>query len=234
MSVKRSPRVLECAEAFGLGLEEKNFVIFDNLEIEIFQGDVVYITGQSGSGKSLLLRNLSKQMSKENSVADIDNVSFDDAPLIDQLGNSTDDAIKILSFAGLNDAYLFVRKPKELSDGQLYRFKIAKLLESGKKVWVADEFGAVLDRTTAKVVSFNLQKFARKVNATVIVATTHTDITPELSPNVYVEKRYQERLLYVKTDENEEDRQFTDIKEILEKCEIQEVKPGIVIAKIKQ
>lgn len=51
--------------------------------------------------------------------------------------------------AGLNDAYLFVRKPSEMSDGQKYRLKIAKLIESGAKVWAADEFGAVLDRVTA-------------------------------------------------------------------------------------
>lgn len=234
MEVVRSPRVLECAEAFGLGLEEKEFVIFEDFEIDVFQGDVVYITGQSGSGKSLLLRELASQMSETGSkVANIDEVSFTDEPLIDQLGSCTDEAIKILSFAGLNDAYLFVRKPKELSDGQLYRFKIAKLLESGKTVWVADEFGAVLDRTTAKVVSFNLQKFARKVNATVIVATTHTDMVEELAPNLYVEKRYQERLLSVKTDSNEEDRPFKDLKEILEHCETKEVKPGIVKAYFK-
>lgn len=48
--------------------------------------------------------------------------------------------------AGLNDAYLFVRKPSEMSDGQKYRLKIAKLIESGADVWVADEFGAVLDQ----------------------------------------------------------------------------------------
>jgi ABC-type ATPase with predicted acetyltransferase domain len=65
--------------------------------------------------------------------------------------------------AGLNDAYLFVRKPSEMSDGQKYRLKIAKLIESGADVWVADEFGAVLDRVTAQVVASNLQRAARKV-----------------------------------------------------------------------
>ncbi len=48
---------------------------------------------------------------------------------------------------------MFIRKPNELSDGQRYRFCLAKLIESKAKVWVADEFLAVLDRTTAKVIS---------------------------------------------------------------------------------
>jgi ABC-type ATPase with predicted acetyltransferase domain len=57
-SVDRTPRVLELAEAFGLGLNDKDFIVYDGLKIDIVQGDVVYINGQSGSGKSLLLREL--------------------------------------------------------------------------------------------------------------------------------------------------------------------------------
>ena len=60
--VKRSPRVLEIAEAFGIGLEEKDFVVFDKMRLDILDGDIVYITGQSGGGKSVLLRELSRQM----------------------------------------------------------------------------------------------------------------------------------------------------------------------------
>lgn len=56
--VSRTKRVLEIAEAFGLGLDEKDFVVFDNLKLQINDGDVVYITGQSGSGKSTILNEL--------------------------------------------------------------------------------------------------------------------------------------------------------------------------------
>lgn len=201
-NVTRSQRVLECAEAFGLGLEDKEFKVYDNLTLEVRQGDVVYITGQSGSGKSLLLKELAKQLAGEQSVADLDKVELDEVPLIDQIGKSTDDAIRILNMAGLNDAYLFIRKPSELSDGQRYRFRIAKLLESGCKVWVADEFGAVLDRTTAKVVAFNVRKFAKHCGATVIVATTHKDLLDELAPTLYVDKRFKDKI-DIKVAENE-------------------------------
>lgn len=192
-TVERSQRVLEVAEAFGLGLDDKRFTIYDNLELEINQGDVVYITGSSGSGKSQLLLELYKLMA-DQAPANIDTVELEDKPLIDQVGKSTNDAIRILGAAGLNDAYLFIRKPSELSDGQLYRFKIAKLIESGAKVWVADEFGAVLDRTTAKLVAFNLRKQAKRAGATVIVATTHRDLLEELAPTLYIEKRYQDSI----------------------------------------
>lgn len=199
-SVERSSRVLEVAEAFGLGLEDKDFTVYDNFKVDVQPGDVVYITGQSGSGKSLLLKELAKQIRETEVVADIDEVKFEEKPLIDQIGSSTDEAIQMLSLAGLNDAYLMIRKPSELSDGQRYRFRIALLLASGCKVWIADEFGAVLDRVTAKVVAFNLRKQAAKVGATVIVATTHKDLRDELAPTIYVDKRFKEKINVEKSE----------------------------------
>lgn len=194
--VARSPRILEVAEAFGIGLDDKEFVIFDNLELEIRQGDVIYITGQSGSGKSLLLRELEKQMGERGKdVVNLDHVVLDNTkPLIDQIGKDTNDAIRLLGIAGINDAYLFVRRPSELSDGQRYRFRLAKAIETGAQVWVADEFLAVLDRTAAKVIAYSIQKVARRVGATVIVATTHTDMVKDLGPDLYIEKRFREKL----------------------------------------
>lgn len=193
--VERSERVLEIAEAFGIGLEDKEFVVFDQLQVSIADGDIIYITGQSGGGKSVLLRELSAQMgARGKSVVNLDHIVFEDKPLIDQIGADTNDAIKLLATAGINDAYLYVRKPSELSDGQRYRFRLAKAIETGAEVWVADEFLAVLDRTSAKVIAYSLQKTARRAGATVIVATTHTDMVADLYPDLYIEKRYREKL----------------------------------------
>ncbi|MEQ0090205.1 ABC transporter [Klebsiella sp. GG_Kp143] len=194
--VNKTIRTLEIAESFGLGLDEKAWTLYDNLELDIERGDVVYVTGQSGSGKSVVLRELQRLMADVGQrVASIDDFAFaDDTSVIDQLGKTTSDALGLLSMAGLNDAYLFVRKPSEMSDGQKYRLKIAKLIESGADVWVADEFGAVLDRVTAQVVASNLQRAARAVGATVIVATTHEDLKNALRPSVQITKHYKERV----------------------------------------
>ncbi len=194
-SPERTPRVLEVAEAFGIGLDKREFVVYDNFELDLPQGAVVYITGQSGSGKSLLLREIAKQ-SAENGlvVADINEIELPEKPLVEIVGKNTQESLEILSRAGLNDAYLFIRKPSELSDGQKYRLKLAMLIDSNADVWVADEFGAILDRTTAKIVCFSMSKLAKSLKKTFVIATTHTDLHEELAPDIRVDKRFREKL----------------------------------------
>jgi len=193
--VERTPRVLEIAEGFGLGLTDKKFVVYDNLELEINGGDVVYITGQSGSGKSLLLKDLAEKMRGDGlRVADLNEIELRDEPVIELVGKSTPQAADLLAKAGISDAWIYIRKPSELSDGQRYRLKLAMLMESDTNVWIADEFGAILDRPTAKAVAFNIQKVARALSKTLIVATTHDDLEAELGPDLTITKRFRERV----------------------------------------
>jgi uncharacterized protein len=200
-SVERTPRVLEIAEGFGLGLTDKEFVIYDHLKVEVSQGDVVYITGQSGSGKSLLLKDLTAQMRQQGlRVVDLNEVVLQEKPVIELVGKSTTEAADYLAKAGISDAWIYIRKPSELSDGQRYRLKLAIVMQTPADVWVADEFGAVLDRVTAKVIAFNMQKVARQQNVTLMVATTHTDLKDELGPDLTVNKRFRERIEIEKSD----------------------------------
>jgi hypothetical protein len=203
-SVERTPRVLEIAEGFGLGLSEKEFIVYDHFEIEVNAGDVVYITGQSGSGKSLLLKDLAAQMRAGGlTVADLDKIELGNQPVIDLLGETTTIAADFLAKAGISDAYLYLRKPSELSDGQRYRLKLASLMSKGHDVWVADEFGAVLDRVTARIIAFNIQKVARALKKTLIVATTHTDLEMELAPTLMVTKHFREKIRLKKAESKE-------------------------------
>jgi ABC-type lipoprotein export system ATPase subunit/GNAT superfamily N-acetyltransferase len=185
-----TPRTTAVAEAFGLGIDQtEKFPIYDNVELKISPKDIVYITGDSGSGKSVLLKAIKQDLGKEAiDMADIQ--PEPERPIIDTVGKNFGEALELLSKAGLNDAFLFVRRFRELSDGQKYRYKIAKLMESGRQWWIADEFCSMLDRDTAKVVGFNLQKIARLMGKAVIVATTHADLFEDLNPSVHVHKRF--------------------------------------------
>jgi len=185
-----TPRTIGVAEAFGLGVDQaQKFVVYDNVELKISPLDVVYVTGDSGSGKSVLLRALKQDLGEE--VTDMADIQPDlDKPIIDTVGKNFGEGLELLSKAGLNDAFLFLRRFRELSDGQKYRYKIAKLMESGRQWWVADEFCSMLDRDTARIVAFNLQKIARQMGKAVIVATTHSDLFEDLKPSVHVHKRF--------------------------------------------
>lgn len=215
-SVERTPRVMEVAEAFGLGLSDKDFVVYDGLQLDIRPSDVVYITGQSGSGKSLLLRDLAQKM-RENGlvVTDLNEIVLEEKPVVELLGKSTNEALEILSRAGISDAWIYIRKPSELSDGQRYRLKLAMVLASNADVWIADEFGAVLDRTTAKVVAYNMAKVSRREGKIFMVATTHSDMIEELAPDVFIEKMFREKVEVI-ADRDEDDHSESIFQEAAE------------------
>jgi ABC-type ATPase with predicted acetyltransferase domain len=184
-----TPRTIAVAEAFGLGLDEsQKFTVLD-VTVKIKPTDIVYVTGDSGSGKSVLLRALKEDLLDE--VADIGDVKIDEArPIIETVGETVEKGLELLSKVGLNDAFLFLRSYGQLSDGQKYRYRVAKLLESGKAWWILDEFAATLDRDTAKILSWNLQKLARQEGKCVIAATTHNDLFHDLQPDVHIHKRF--------------------------------------------
>ena len=185
-----TPRTIQVAEAFGLGVDDyQQHVLYDNVQLRIRPTDIVYITGDSGSGKSVLLRAFKKDLRAE--AVDMADVEFDPTkPLIDTVGRTFDEGLELLSRVGLNDAFLFVRRYDQLSDGQRYRYRVAKLIESGAQWWIMDEFCSTLDRDTAKIVAFNVKKLARKEGKAVIAATTHTDLFEDLKPSVHIHKRF--------------------------------------------
>lgn len=181
-------RVLQVAEAFGLGIDgEKEFVVYDNFPVELSKGDVVYITGDSGGGKSVLMKELQK-LTGGVSTADV--VIDYDKPIVEAIGKDLDQALYYLNLVGLSDAFICLRKFGELSDGQKSRFVLAKMLELDNDYLFIDEFCALLDRTTAKIVSYGIQKIVRKLGKVLLVATTHEDILEDLNPSVFIRKQF--------------------------------------------
>ncbi len=190
---KPTPRTIAVAEAFGLGIDETQKFQVLNTELKITPTDIVYITGDSGSGKSVLLKAIRSDLDQE--AIELTEVSIDqDKPLIETIGTTVEQGLELLSKVGLNDAFLFLRTYNQLSDGQKYRYRIAKLIQSQKQWWLMDEFAACLDRDTAKIIAYNLQKIARQNGKAVIVATTHSDLFEDLKPSVMVHKRFGEEI----------------------------------------
>lgn len=194
-------RALAVCEAFGLGVDEaKRFVVFDNFSLDFRRGDLIYVTGDSGGGKTLLLKAFKNYFGEE--AVELNDLQISpEETLIEGVGKDVKEAIEILSLCGLNDAFLFLRRFRELSDGQKYRYRLAKLVDCREKtVWLVDEFCASLDRVMARVVAFLFQKVARKLGKTVVVATTHDDLVKDFQPDVIVEKGFESDVKVVRNE----------------------------------
>lgn len=182
-----SPNVVAVAEMFGLGVDrEKTVTVVAPCEIDIEPGDVVYISGGSGSGKSVILRALQEQFDGAVSLEEQDISS--QCALVDCFEGPLDEALKWLSLAGLSDAFALLRRPGELSDGQRYRFQLALALAQRPRFICIDEFCNLLDRITAAVVAFNVRQFADRFGTTFVVASSHDDLLDDLHPDVVVIK----------------------------------------------
>jgi len=194
--VEATPRTTAVAEAFGLGLDaEREFVIYDEFTVTLRPGMILYVTGDSGSGKSVLLRWLEQNMPW--TAIGLNHVRVDEnRPIVEAVGGSVDEALELLSRVGLSEAYLFLRRYRELSDGQKYRFRLAKLLELAKAMGeealfiVCDEFCSLLDRDTAKIVAYNFQKVCRREGLGLVAATCHADLLNDLKPDLHIHKRF--------------------------------------------
>jgi ABC-type ATPase with predicted acetyltransferase domain len=178
---------------FGIDFDQGRHVVADQVDLPIAPGQIVLFVGPSGSGKSSLLRAAARQLKP---ILWIDQLSWPEVPLVDALPGDLQANLALLAACGLGEAQLLLRTPGELSEGQRYRFRLAlgwalacqKTQHENATPWLAaDEFSATLDRTLAKVVSYNLRRLCRRHRSIgVLLATTHEDIVDDVQPDVLV------------------------------------------------
>lgn len=183
------------SDLFGLADDEPPFTVAEDLILDVRPGDLVLFSGASGGGKSSLLRAVGAQLGAIDAAA----LKLPDVPLVDALSGPDEQRLSLLAACGLSEARLLLRSPAELSDGQRYRFRLAVALNrvTGQGAHaprspepapfvLADEFAAVLDRTLAKVVAFNVRKLGTRTGVGFLLATTHDDLTDDLAPDLWV------------------------------------------------
>lgn len=188
ISENNSDRFLDVARAFGLDQDNfKTQTLYENFKIDMRTGDVVLINGPSGSGKSSLLNYLRCQTNAETFPM-VDDNEF----IIDGVGKNTEEAMKLLASVGLGEAFIMQKRFGQLSDGQKYRYKLAKILDSDKNIFVIDEFASLLDTLTAQTVAFGFQREIRRQGKTLICATCREDINEFLMPSLIIHKDFFE------------------------------------------
>jgi len=202
----QTERARAVAEMFGLGMRGGTEAVVERLAVRIGAGQVVYITGGSGAGKSVILNALKEQMREGRQggdgeeaerieagwgeVVDLAEVALPEGKAAVDCFGEVDLVVglKWLSMAGLSEAPALVRRVETLSEGQRYRLRLAVALARRPGAIVIDEFCAALDRVTAAVVAFNVRRCADRLGMTFVVATSQDDILEDLSPDVVVVK----------------------------------------------
>ncbi len=173
-------------ESFGLRFGTIKSEILEKIEISASAGNICLILGPSGTGKSLLLESIDRKFQSETleierdkrgseyEVSRLPEFSFKGS-LIDYFASKygMEKSVKVLSSVGLSEAFVFLKNYKILSQGQLYRAKLAELLIQDQPIWLLDEFCSDLDPMTAKVISHNLRKIIVKQGKICFIAAAN-------------------------------------------------------------
>lgn len=180
-------RVRDICKMFGLTIDRlKEQQKTHSCELDIKSGDVIFITGPSGSGKSVLLRELENAISPQDRI-NISQIELpSDKTVIDCMNEGLLVSLQLLSTAGLCDCFCILNQPENLSDGEKFRFRLAMALAQKKKYIFADEFSSELDRITACSISYKLRKFAKQNGTIFILASSHKDVLMDLAPDILV------------------------------------------------
>lgn len=207
-------RAMQIAVMFGLSLDgTQTHTVLPPIELTLAPGQIIFVTGSSGGGKSTLLRLMNQAVvepenRREAPAAVIDARHLPQLPeqaLVDTFAlpecdchaasppASIEQVCHWLSLAGLNDAAVMLRKPEQLSEGQRHRLRLAQafaIAERRPEPWAVlliDEFGSTLDRTTAFALARSVRRWVNMSKVCLVCATTHDDLLEPLAPDVLVE-----------------------------------------------
>lgn len=190
--VRPTAKTRAVQQAFGIKPEQLRYPVISDLSLKVEPRSTLLIVGPSGSGKTLLLSAIAgRRRGLANLGSTHINVSggitvpagvkvgtlkrvAPHRPIVELFGKrDISRAIYVLNMAGLSEAHLYLKRFKELSAGQQYRAMIAKMIDSERNLWIADEFCSTLDPITAHIVAENLNRLSKRFGATLVVAAPH-------------------------------------------------------------
>lgn len=186
-----SDKAARVCRMFGLTIDRlTNRALTHECRVEIRPGDIVYLTGPSGAGKSVLLRELQRCVPASDAISLTDIDLPPDRPVVDCFDGDVVTSLRALSAVGLSDVFSILNRPCWLSDGQKYRFRLARALAARKPFVFADEFCSELDRVTAATVAFNVHRVTKRMGTTLMLASSREDLLADLAPDVLILKDF--------------------------------------------
>ena len=188
VSSRRSRRV---QEAFGIVSKEIDLAVIESLDVAIHRGEIILVSGPSGSGKSLLLKAIQALARSRISLEDAPNVIIDGvangelvsigypkachpdvAPIDAMESQSLESALELMAVAGLAEPQVLIRPARTLSLGQRYRLSLALGISDDMNLFLVDEFCESLDQFTAVAVARHLRREVSQRAIGAVVATS--------------------------------------------------------------
>jgi len=181
--ISRSARARQMESAFDVPPQDKCRMNWKGeLPIESSPWNIGLIVGPSGCGKSTLLTHIFGAQRQ---------LDWGAASVIDDFAKtlSIETITQACQSVGFNTIPAWLRPFAVLSNGEKFRADIARrMLETavGETI-VIDEFTSVVDRQVAQIASHAIQKFVRKRDQKMVVASCHFDIIDWLQPDWILE-----------------------------------------------
>ena len=186
-SVRRTKKTQAIYNAFGISPNDIETPIINDLSLTVEPGEIVLVIGSSGAGKTTLLNFLIDSFKGNKQVKIQGNYIFptnyhsgefkdikSNKALVEYFGDENINyALQLMGNVGLSDAYVFLKRFKELSKGQQYRALMAKLIHSGCNTLIVDEFCSNLDPITANVLAHRIHKLCKRLGLTLIAGAAH-------------------------------------------------------------
>lgn len=150
-----------------------------DLPIEGLDWNVGLIVGASGAGKTTIAKRAF------NDATFFESHTWGKSSFLNDFDESLD--VKIitdsLSHVGFASPPAWLLPYYCLSNGQKFRADLARAILETKETLVFDEFTSLVDRTVAKVGSYAVQKYVRKMKRQFVAVTCHYDVSEWLEPN---------------------------------------------------
>ncbi|MDA9313464.1 ABC transporter ATP-binding protein [Amylibacter sp.] len=199
----------------GLTKKFGEITAVDNIDLDIYQGELFCLLGGSGCGKSTLLRMLAGFEFPESGTISIDGIDMSQVPAYERptnmmfqsyalfphmtvgeniaFGLKQDKISKTEISDRVNDILKLVelegyikRRPQQLSGGQMQRVALARALVKKPKLLLLDEPLAALDKKLRKQTQFELANIQEQVGVTFIVVTHDQEEAMTLSSRMAV------------------------------------------------
>jgi len=191
------------------------FVAVDNVDLDIYQGELFCLLGGSGCGKTTLLRMLAGFETPTSGAIMIDGENMSDVPPYERPTNMMFQSYALFPHMTVEDNIAFglqqdkmpkgeigdrvheilrlvelqdykKRKPQQLSGGQRQRVALARALVKEPRLLLLDEPLAALDKKLRKQTQFELANIQEQVGITFIVVTHDQEEAMTLSSRIAV------------------------------------------------